>query len=263
MQRIFLTGLALVILLGACVPNRKYVYLQKDDVNAKGLPVDTVVRKYNLQIQEYHIQPLDILSIRLESLTDDEFDFMTKLYPQNQQMGGMGNLGPQISGFMVDNAGNIEFPVVGKIRLSGLTLFQAQDKLQEIFKAYLKNPVARVRLLNFRFTVLGEVRNENQITSSNPRVTLVEAIGLAGGLTDMADRSNIKVIRQVGSETEVLYMNMLSEELLQAQHYYIQQNDIIIVPALRQRPFRQYWGQNISIILSTLSILLVAVNQFK
>ena len=220
---------------------------------------DSVLRTYDLQIKEYKIQPLDILSIRLESLTEDEFDFMSKLYPV-QTGGGGGGLNLLISGFLVDNSGEIEFPVVGKVRFAGLSVFEAQEKMKEIFANFLKNPVARVRLLNFRFTLLGEVNSENQVVSTNTRVTLMEAIGLGGGLTDLADRSKVKIIRQNGVQAEVIYANLLEEELLSTSHYYVQQNDIIVVPALKQRPFREYWGQNIALFVSTVSVILLLVN---
>jgi polysaccharide export outer membrane protein len=258
-MRFLLIVVGAIFLFSSCVPNRKIVYLQRDDVNKKNLPTDTILRTYDLDIQEYKIQPLDILSIRIESLTEEEFDFIAKLYP-TQQGGNNSGTNLLINGFLVDNNGEIEFPVVGKVKFGGMTVFSAQEKLQEIFKPYLKNPVARVRLLNFRFTVLGEVNQENQVVSNNTRVTLMEAIGMAGGLTDLADRENVKVIRQKGEQSIVLYMNLLDENLLSTSNYYIQQNDIIVVPALRQRPFRKYWGENLALFVSTVSVILLTIN---
>lgn len=252
--------LGIVFVFTACIPNKKIVYLQKDDVNKKDLPGDSVVRTYNLQVREYTIQPLDILTFRMESLTEEEYDFIAKLYPQNQN--GNSGANPQTSGFLVDNNGEIEFPVVGKIKFAGLTVFQAQNKLQEVFKPFLKNPVARVRLLNFRFTVVGEVNQEKLVVSDNTRVTLMEAIGLAGGLTDLADRQNVKIVRQKGEKSEVFYVNLLDENMISSQYFYIQQNDIIVVPALRQRQFRKYWAENIALFLSTVSIVLITVSLF-
>jgi polysaccharide export outer membrane protein len=249
-----------LLYFSSCVPNRKVVYLQKEDVSQKDMPTDTVLRTYPLDIKEYKIQPLDLLYIRIESLTEEDFDFIAKLYPVTQN----GNLNAQfLSGFLVDNKGEVEFPVVGKIYLSGLSIFEAQNALQKAFAPYLRDPVARVRLLNFRFTVLGEVNRENQVTSNNPRVTLMEAVGLAGGLTDLADRSKVKVIRQKGNTSEVYYINLLEEDLLAKEHYYVQQNDIIIVPALRQRPFRKYFGQNMALFVSTVSVILLTLNLLK
>jgi polysaccharide export outer membrane protein len=225
------------------------VYLQKDDVNKQQKLRDTVVRNYDLNISEYKIQPLDLLYIRIESLTPEEYDFIERLYPT--QMGGGG--GQLINSFLVDNQGQIEFPVVGKIKFSGLNVFEAQNAIQHAFKDVLKNPVARVRLLNFRFTVLGEVNGERTVISDNTRVTFMEAVGLAGGLTDLADRRNIKVVRQKGAESEIFYLNLLEEALISANHFYVQQNDIIIVPPLRQRPFKKYFGQNTTLVTSTIA----------
>ena len=257
-SRWLLVGVA-AIFFGSCVPNRKVVYLQKDDVNKKDLPKDSVVRRHDMRIKDYVIQPLDLLSIRVESLTEEDYDFFSKLYPQTQ--GGGGNIGGQLlTGFLVDNNGEIEFPVVGKVRMAGMSVFQAQDKLQEVLGPFLRDPVARVRLLNFRFTVLGEVNNESQVVSMNTRVTLMEAIGLAGGLSELADRENVKIVRQHGNESEIFYVNLLEEDLLSSDYYYVQQNDIIVVPPLRQRPFRNYWSQNIALFVSTVSVVLLVIN---
>lgn len=247
-----------ILMLGSCVPNRKVMYLQKGDVNKKELPNDTVVRTYSVKIEEYKIQPLDILSIRVESLSDEEFDFFSKLYPNMNS--STGNSQAQlVNGFLVDQNGQIEFPVVGKVRFGGLTVFQAQDTLKHVFAPYLKNPVARVQLLNFRFSILGEVNREQQVISNNTRVTVMEAIGMAGGLTDLADRRNVKVIRQKGTQTEIFYVDLLQEDLLAANHYYMQQNDVVIVPPLRQRPFRKYWGENLALFVSTVSVVLLTI----
>jgi polysaccharide biosynthesis/export protein len=229
--------------------------MQKGDLKAKNLPLDTVVREYTLNIKEYRIQPLDLLFIRIESLTEQDYDFISKLYPV--QAGGANQ--QLINGFLVDNQGMIEFPVVGKIKLSGLSLFEAQLRLNEAFKTYLKSPVSRVRLLNFRFTVLGEVNMEKTVISDNTRVTLMEAIGLAGGLTDLANRSTVKIIRQNGNQAQVIYVDLLNEQLLNADHYYVQQNDVIIVAPLKQRPFRKYFTQNASIIASSIATVVSVV----
>jgi polysaccharide export outer membrane protein len=249
---------AVVSILSSCVPNKKYVYLQKDDLKTEVI-TDSVVRSYTLKIDEYRIQPQDILYIRIESLTDEEFDFMSKLYPEQAQGGGGGGgaANPVMRGFLVDEKGEIEFPVVGKVNFAGQTVFEAQEMLQEKFKNFLKDPVARVRLMNFRFTILGEVNREGQVVSNNTRVTLMEAIGMAGGLGELADRSKVKIVRQVGDRADVFYVNLLEEEVLEKEHFYVMQNDIIMVPALKQRPFRIYWSENLSIVVSTLTLVLL------
>jgi polysaccharide biosynthesis/export protein len=261
MIRISILLAVLAIGFSACVPNRKLVYLQHDDLRKrKDIPKDSVLRKHPLSIREYRIQPLDVLSVQFETLSDenDAFDFLAKL---NTRMQGGGNIGNNAAlfGIFVDLDGSIEYPVLGKIFVAGLSLFQAQTRIREIASQYVPDVIVRVRMLNFRFTVLGEVNGEKTVTSTNPRLTFMEAIGLAGGFGELADRSHIKVIRQVGDSTNVIYLNLLKEDFVESPNYYVQQNDVIIVPPLQQRPFKRYFTPNLAVITSTISFVLFII----
>jgi polysaccharide biosynthesis/export protein len=257
-----------VVLLSACVVNKKYQYLQKDDVNMKDDAVvkDSILRNYELSDFEYKLQPEDILSIRFYSLTPEEFDFFS--LKQNQ---GTGNTSQQfttvagalVNGYLIDEKGEVEFPVVGAIRISGLTVFEAQNKILKVAQQYLESPIVEVRLLNFRFTLLGEVKREGTINSLNNRITLLEAIGLSGGFTDLADKSNVKIIRQGEGKAEIYYLNLLDETFINSQFYYMNQNDIIIVPPLKQRPYQVYFGKNLALVISSVSLLLIVLNLIK
>lgn len=236
------------------MPNRKVVYLQKGDVNKKNLPKDSVVRTHTMNVQETRIQPLDILSITFESLTTSEFDFFSKSAPN---MGGnLGGLANPLMGIMVDANGEVEYPVVGKIKLAGLTVFQAEDRLKEIASRYLRDVVVRVRILNFRYTLLGEVNGERTVVSATSRLTMMEAIAQGGGLSELADRSNVKVIRQVGNQSHVFYVDLLKEDFVESPYYYVQQNDVIIIPPLRQRSFKKYFFSNLGLLTTAVSTVL-------
>ncbi|MBL0744040.1 polysaccharide biosynthesis/export family protein [Chryseolinea lacunae] len=260
MTRIWLfIGLALLI-LSSCVPNRKLVYYQKDDLkHRKEIPRDTVLRRHALNIQEYHIQPLDLLSINFETLTDesDAFDFLSKLTPQVRAGGGISN--SSANGILVNREGYVEYAVLGKLKLAGLTPFQAEDSIRARASKYMPDVIVRVRMLNFRFTLLGEVLREQTVISTNTRLTMSEALGLAGGLTELADRTLVKVIRQRGPETEVYYVNLLEEKFVESPYYYVQQNDVIIVPPLKQRTFRKYFTSNLAIVTTAISFGLLIV----
>lgn len=253
-----------LVLLSSCVSNKKVVLLQKGDLHKKNLPKDSTIREYTIETFDYRVQPNDIISVRFSSLTTKELDFFATY--SGQQSGGVGNLGiggVQLMGELVDERGEIPVPVAGNIKVGGLTVFQIQDTLQKIANRYFESPIVRVRLLNYRITLLGEIGKEGSITLGNNRVSLLEAIGLAGGFTDMADRSNIKLIRQRGNKTEIEYLNLLDENFFKSPYYYVNQNDVLVIPPLRQRPFRLYAGQNLALFVSTVSILLLTLNLLR
>ncbi|HWA33335.1 MAG TPA: polysaccharide biosynthesis/export family protein [Cyclobacteriaceae bacterium] len=231
--------------------------LQKNDVNVQNQPSDSIMRQYHVEKFDYKIQTNDIINVRFESLTQKEFDFISTQPVQqvNVQIGGALLLGD-----IVDENGEIPFPIVGKVKVAGKTIFQIQDTLQGIADRYLESPIVRARLLNYRATFLGEVNREGVVNINNNRVTMLEAIGLAGGLTDLADKTSVKLIRQKGDKTEVVYLNLLSEDFVNSPYYYTYQNDVLVVPALKQRPYRKYFGQNLALIISSLSLLLIVVN---
>lgn len=245
--------------MSACIPNKKFVYLQKNDVNRKDLPVDSVVRSYDMITYEYKIQPEDIISVRFESLTPKDFDFLNQDKASQNTNFNLAAGNALLIGDLVDHNGEIPFPFLGKVKVGGLTVYEIQDKLEQISKQYLDHPVVKVRLINFRFTVLGEVNKEGTIQLQNNRVNMLEAIGLAGGMTELADKKNVKLIRQRNGKTEVQYLNFLDEKFMQSPSYFVYQNDILIVPSLRQRPYRRYFGQNLSLVISTLSLLLITI----
>jgi polysaccharide export outer membrane protein len=256
LQRWLIGVLLCTISVSGCITNRKYVLLQQGDVSAKGLPVDSVVRQHQQVPFEYHIQPEDLLSIQFESLTQKDFDFLRRDQPGAVNLMQGGGL---LIGELVDSKGEIDIPFLGKVKAAGLSLYELQAELQRRAAGYLESPVAKVRLLNFRFTVLGEVAREGTIVVTNNRVSLLEGLGLAGGLGEFADRSKIKLIRSVNGKTDVIYLDLLAENFLSSPYYYLYPTDIIVVAALPQRPFRKYFSQNLALAVSSVTLLLLAV----
>jgi polysaccharide export outer membrane protein len=259
MRRYFLPLLLLSVLASSCVPNRKYVYMQKEDLTKKDVPLDTTVRQYNIQLRDIRVQPSDVLYIRFSSLSPEEFDFLSA--PQGTQTNNVSPQSAMLIGELVSPAGEINYPVIGTVKVGGLTVFEIQQKLQALANQFLESPKVTVRIVNFRVTVLGEVKREGQVPLSNNRASIMEVIGLAGGVGDLADRARVKLIRQdENGVVTVQYINLLDENLVKSPYYFARQNDIIVVPPLKQRPFRTYFGPNLALVVSTVSVLLLAFN---
>ncbi len=255
--------IVLFALIFSCVPNKKSLMLQNQDTDLYGpAPKDTLLRTHDIIPDDYKLQHEDVVSIQISSLTPKEYDFFSQGLPQNQiNIGGTRQGGGALYGYLIDANGEVEFPVVGKVKLGGFTVYEAEEKIRTIAEEYLEEPVVRVRLLNFRFVVIGEVSGRAvTLNTYNNRMSMMEAIGLAKGLSEMADMSNVKIVRQEENIAKVYYVNLLDEKFIQSPLYYVHPNDVIIVPPLKQKPFRNYFEQNLALILSSLSLLAVVLN---
>lgn len=244
-----------LLLLGSCVTNKKIQYLQYG--NETDNQQDTTVRQYNSVYYAYKLKPEDQVSVQFESLTPKEFDFLNPVI--GQQLTNMA-VNPQLTGKLIDPEGNIPFPFIGKVKIAGKTLYEAEEYLRQIADEYLDSPVVRVRLLNFRVTFLGEVNKEGTVLITNNQISLAEAVGWAGGLTDFAARDRIKIIRQEGGQTEVRYVNLLDEKFITSPYYYVYPNDVIVVPPLKVRPYLKYTTQNLTFLISVLNLAFIVIS---
>jgi polysaccharide export outer membrane protein len=161
---------------------------------------------------------------------------------------------------LVTSEGNIEFPVIGTIHLAGLTRTQAIDLLKEKLALYIVNPTISLRILNFRITVLGEVRTPGTFTIPNERITLLEALGVAGDLLITGERQNILVIRDEDGKRKEYRLDLTQESLFSSPVYYLQQNDVVYVePNRAKRNSSVINASNTGIVISSLSLVLTTL----
>ncbi len=233
-----ITFLTLITLLASsCVQHQQLI-----NFNQAQLPENTpedIVNAMNLTIQ-----PEDALRIEVNSL-DELAAAPFNLGPQGQQggmnmqqMGGGGGgfFGLEIfQGYLVDQEGFIDFPVLGPLKVEGLTLEEAKSMIYERLQEYLKDPVVNVRFLNLKITVLGEVNQPGLIRLSNKRVTLLEALGMANDLTDYANRNNVLIIREEKGRRTYARLDLQSAEIFTSPYFYLQQNDVIYVEPIQAR----------------------------
>jgi len=246
-----------IILFGlfSCVPNRRIQFLQKAE--ATNLKLDTVIRTYDIALSEYRLQSDDQISVQFESLTPKEFDFLNGESTASISASGTSL---QAGGKFIDQNGEIPFPFIGKVKLGGKTIFEAQEYLQQISDKYLDSPIVKVSLLNFRVTFLGEVLKEGTVTLNNSKVSLLEAIGWVGGLTDFGDRQKVKIIRTWGNKTQVQYVNLLDEDFINSPYYFVHPHDVIIVAPAKIRPIMKYSSQNLVLLATVANLLILVVN---
>jgi polysaccharide export outer membrane protein len=244
-----------IVFLTQCVPNNKLVYLQKGkEINPNIGEVATIWKDYKLQ-------PGDVLSIRV--LGTDQ----VALAPFNlDQSQGMNNAVPNtvmlyINGYSVDPEGNINFPELGYVNVAGKTLEEVTQQLSTKLGSYLQKPTVKIKLVSYKIAVLGEVRTPGYYYFFNDRVTIFEAIGMAGDLTDVADRSKVKIVRNTAKGVEVKYINLLQADLLQQETFFMSPNDMIYVQPLPAKNFRinlpalSFATSGLSLVLIIISLL--------
>jgi polysaccharide export outer membrane protein len=183
------------------------------------------------------VQPDDILQILIAAPD------MQAAAPFNPYLQGPGNnamLFNQNTGvgpfdYLVDKDGTIMIPVLGKVKVNGLTTMQVRDSLVGELRRYIKDPSVRVRVLNFRVTVAGEVTRPGPVEIREESITLPEVIGMAGNMTEFANRQNILLIREVAGERQYVRLNMQSTDFFQSDYYYLQQGDVVYIEPLPEK----------------------------
>jgi polysaccharide export outer membrane protein len=232
--------LAVTLMASSCVQHKQLI-----NFNQANLPEDTpeqIVNAMNLTIQPEDLLRIDVTSI--DPLAAAPFNPGTGpdgQRPQNMQMMG-GNQGQGgnymlelFQGYLVDQNGYIDFPVLGQLKVEGLTIEEAKGQIYELLQEYLKAPVVEMRFLNLKITILGEVNLPGVQRLSNKRVTLLEAIGMAGDLSDYANRNNVLVIREEEGRRTYTRLDLQSAEIFTSPYFYMQQNDVIYVEPIQAR----------------------------
>ncbi|MEO6550716.1 MAG: polysaccharide biosynthesis/export family protein [Ferruginibacter sp.] len=178
--------------------------------------------------------------------------------------GTSSTLGGTAIGYLVEADGKIQVPYIGKVQAEGLSRLQLQNTLTELFKDYTKNPVVNVRFLNYSFSVMGEVNNRGRFTMPTERTTILEAISMAGDLTDLGKRENVLVVREVNGERNFARLNLLSKDLFKSPYYYLKTNDLVYVEPVKAK-FISRTGipQYLGIVAVGLSLLITIINLSK
>lgn len=260
MKKFFLpiVVLTMVVLLGSCSSGKDVPYFQNiDEISLAG----------SKGLYDAKIMPKDMLTITV-STTDPAAAAPFNLSVGNTVgvSGQLSNGGGNLQGYLVDNDGNINFPVIGHMHVQGMTKSQCQDMIREKLLPYMaatENPIVTVRMSSYRVTVTGEVNRPGVIPVSTEKMSIVEALAQAGDLTVYGKRDNIMLIREDETgQKKMVRLNMNDANLINSPYYYLQQNDIIYVQpnSVKSKnagigPSTTLWFSFIGIVTSISSLL--------
>lgn len=248
-----LLSLIFLIAIYSCRSSKELIFL-KDVANneiSRGLPA------------EYILKAGDILYVSIKSMNPE----VNILYnPESNMENSMGReytkyttpSGAYLYGFEVDPEENLKLPMLGKIKVSGIPLSQIESVIQKKVDEFLKDATVKVKLLNFKITVAGEVRNPGDYYNYNNNITVLEALALANGNTDFATIKKVMVIRSIPGGRKTYMLDLSSKNVYLSEAFYLQPNDFVIVQPDRYKNF-QLNSQAYSLVLSSLSVLIAVL----
>jgi polysaccharide biosynthesis/export protein len=243
----------LIIFSTSCVNQKKALYFAGQNDGSFN----------NTAVPKLVIQSNDLLSISVSSLNPEASAIFNQ--PNNSGSSTTATT-TTASGYLVDGEGNVQFPFLGSIKAAGLTKDELKQKITRdlIEKKLLVDPIIVVRFLNFKVTVLGEVAHPTVITVPSEKISLLEAIGLAGDLTIYAQRDNVMVIREEDGKKVTKRLNLNSTELFNSPYYYLKTNDVVYVePSKRKVATTSSWQLWVPIVISALSLGIIVVDRIK
>lgn len=213
-------------------------------------------------IPQLRVMPLDIISIQVSSNDPASvavFQQQRSAMSGSGAASGEGAMGVQ-DGYRVDSYGNIDLPFIGQVRAQGRTLNELRVEITERLNKFILNTSVQLRFMNFRITLMGEVIRPNTYTVPNERLTILEAIGMAGDFTPYADRARVLVIREREGRREFARVNTQSRSLFRSPYFYLKPNDILYIEPLKAKQYAtqgDFLERYATLFVSVLSVLVI------
>lgn len=261
-MRYLLVLLCSAMLLASCHSSRRATYNYLEQIQDSNF-------HQQVYIAEPVIQKNDLLSIQIYSLaTDPKVDQLYNVANSGGAAGGGGGMQTgQQSGYLVDFQGNLELPRLGIIHAEGLTKTQLVEEIKKRIGDALIGPTVIVRFMNFKITVLGEVGNPGVLNIQTERLSIIDAIGMAGGVTQYGTIKHVKVLRENNGVREVGILDLTSpEQTFSSKYYQLQQNDVVLVdqtPYKLRQTEQQRVSQQLGFALTIVTSIALLYNIFK
>jgi polysaccharide export outer membrane protein len=240
------------VFLSSCTQHKQLVYLRKDD-SLK------TVDYYPKERPEYRIQTRDILYIRVYTLNQDISNLINQTTGASQQNLFQNEPNLYINGYAVNDSGFIEIPVLGRIEVADKTVDQATNAVRERAHVYLKDATIILKLVSFKFSVLGEVARPGTYSNFNNQLTVLEAISMAGDITDFGNRKQVLVLRPSKAGTKTFRLDLTKIDLLKSEGFFLLPNDIVYVEPIRSKMIKINLP-TVSLFLTGVSTLILILN---
>jgi len=249
--------------LSSCITNKKVPYFQ--DISDSVYLAPGKIK--SLGFSDPVIQPNDLLQVSILTLDPEANTALTANNTSSFSVQPGSSSSPAspsaINGFLVDREGMIEVPIIGKVKVSGLTTSIARDSIHQKVAQYYNNPVVNVRFVNFSITVLGEVGRPATYVVPNEKVSILDAIGMAGDLTIYGKRENVLLVRDSAGSKQYIRFNLNSSETFTSPYFYLRQGDMVYVEPAKSKIAATDAARtrNITLAATGLSLLIVIISR--
>ena len=242
--------LLFLVTISSCVSRKNIVYFQNDNIDQS-----KVTNSYKTVFKADDLLQITISAADLDAVKPFNLTAVTYSTTSNRAVGT-----PQQQAYLIDNEGYVNFPVIGKIKLAGLSRTEAIDLLKnKLDPDYVKDPTINISISNFSITVLGAVARPGRFTIPNERITVLEALGLAGDLNIGALRENVKVHREENGTKKTYVLDLRSNSIFTSPAYYLQQNDIVYAEPNKPSSQDAAFNRNSGLFVSVASLLMTLV----
>lgn len=247
---VIILSIAYLLLSQGCANPKNLVYFQKGEF-------DSIVE--SAELYQLKFRKGDFIQIIVSGASHEAVSVFNPVSASSTRQNFTGNYtsdNPQTEGYIVDSEGNINFPVLGKIEAAGKTKLELEELLVKELEGHIEMPVINIRLRNFKISVLGDVQKPGTFTISSERITLPEAIGIAGDLHITGKRKNVLVIREIDGKKEQHRIDLTNNEIFNSPVYYLQQNDVIYVEPNQAKLNTSKFSPIYSVLISVTSLLI-------
>jgi polysaccharide export outer membrane protein len=242
---------AFIILAASCTSQKKLLYLS----NLDSIPAEQF---FPYQQPDYRLQERDILYIRFFTLNDELSDILNTTSARYTANMFQNETSLYINGYTVNDSGKIMLPLMGDIKVTGLTIDEATRTIQERTNEFLKDGTVVVKLISFKVTVIGEVNRPGSYANFNNQLTVLEAIGMAGDISDYGNRKRVLVVRPTPEGSKTYRMNLQDKNILTSKAFFLLPNDIVIVEPIKSKPFKMNIP-TMSLFLNSVSTLILVI----